>query len=100
MKLSEDYTVTYSDNINAGTATVLLTGTGRYSGMRTETFTIEKGNQTITVKNYTNTLGDVAFKLGAKTSGNGKLTYVTSNTKVAAVNKTNGKVTLKGTQKE
>jgi hypothetical protein len=54
--------------------------------------------QTITAKNFTKTLGDAAFKLGAKTSGDGALTYSSSNTKVAAVNGS-GKVTLKGVGK-
>ena len=35
-----DYTVTYSDNINAGTATVNVTGKGNYSGTGSTTFTI------------------------------------------------------------
>ncbi len=37
-----DYEVTYSDNINAGTATVKLTGKGNYKGTATTTFTIKK----------------------------------------------------------
>ena len=36
-----DYTVTYSDNINAGTATATITGIGAYSGSKNITFTIE-----------------------------------------------------------
>lgn len=36
-----DYTVTYSDNINAGTATVTIIGIGAYSGSKNVTFTIE-----------------------------------------------------------
>ena len=36
-----DYTVTYSDNINAGTATATITGIGAYSGTKKVTFTIE-----------------------------------------------------------
>ena len=35
-----DYTVEYRDNIDAGTATVVVTGTGRFSGEATENFTI------------------------------------------------------------
>lgn len=36
-----DYTVEYADNINAGTATVTVTGIGEYSGTISKTFTIE-----------------------------------------------------------
>ena len=35
-----DYTVSYSDNVNAGTATVTVTGKGNYSGTLSKTFTI------------------------------------------------------------
>ncbi|MBQ9519883.1 MAG: InlB B-repeat-containing protein [Acholeplasmatales bacterium] len=37
-----DYTVSYSDNINAGTATITITGIGNFTGSRTTTFTINK----------------------------------------------------------
>lgn len=35
-----DYEVSYSDNVNAGTATVTLTITGKYTGVFSKTFTI------------------------------------------------------------
>ena len=35
-----DYEVTYSDNVNAGTATVTVSGIGNYGGTRRATFTI------------------------------------------------------------
>jgi hypothetical protein len=35
-----DYTVAYTDNTNAGTATVTVTGTGKYAGTITRTFDI------------------------------------------------------------
>lgn len=35
-----DYTVSYKNNINAGTATVTITGTGNYTGVLTKEFTI------------------------------------------------------------
>lgn len=44
-----DYTVSYSNNINAGTATVTIKGKGNYGDQRTENFTINKAAQTITV---------------------------------------------------
>gem|GEM_PF-5218588 len=45
---STDYTVSYADNINAGTATITLTATadGNYTGTATGTFTIEKAQET------------------------------------------------------
>lgn len=38
---STDYTVTYENNVNVGTATVAITGQGNYQGTRNETFTID-----------------------------------------------------------
>ena len=35
-----DYTIAYSNNVNAGTATVTVTGKGNYSGTKTANFTI------------------------------------------------------------
>ncbi len=56
--------------------------------------TVKKA-QKITAKFYTKTYGSKAFNLNAKTSGNGKLTYKTSNKKVVTVS-AKGKVTIKG----
>lgn len=44
---TEDYTVSYSDNVNAGTAKVTITGAGNYTGTKEETFTIDKADLTI-----------------------------------------------------
>ena len=52
-----------------------------------------KASQSITAKSFTKTYGNKAFNLGAKAKT--KLSYKSSNTKVATVNST-GKVTLKG----
>ena len=42
-----DYTVRYSDNVNAGTAKVIITGAGNYTGKKEKTFTIDKADLTI-----------------------------------------------------
>lgn len=39
-----DYIVSYSDNINVGTATVTITGQNNYTGTASRTFTIENNN--------------------------------------------------------
>ncbi len=54
---------------------------------------VTKLAQTITAKSFTKTYGNKPFSLGAKAKT--KLTYKSSNTKVATVSST-GKVTLKG----
>ena len=43
-----DYTVAYENNVNAGTATVTVTGIGNYSGTASKTFTIAKADITPT----------------------------------------------------
>ena len=42
-----DYTVAYSNNTNAGTATVTITGQGNYSGQAQKTFTITQKEATL-----------------------------------------------------
>lgn len=39
-----EYTVSYSNNVNAGTATITVTGVGKYSGKQTANFVIEPKN--------------------------------------------------------
>lgn len=41
LKLNTDYTVTYKNNIDAGTATITIKGKGNYSGTLTKSFTIK-----------------------------------------------------------
>ena len=54
-----DYTISYSDNTNAGTATVTVTGMRNYTGTKTATFVINKAPLTITAKDYTIKQGEV-----------------------------------------
>ncbi len=55
----------------------------------------QKKVQNITAKDITKTYGTKAFSIGAKTNGDGKLTYISGDKKVATVSE-NGKVTIKG----
>ena len=43
-----DYTVSYANNTDAGTATVIIRGKGDYRGTVRETFTINKAGTTVT----------------------------------------------------
>ncbi len=52
--LNTDYTVTYRDNKNLGTATMVITGKGNYTGTREATFTIT--GDTITFEKDTENL--------------------------------------------
>ena len=88
-----DYLVSYSDNINAGTANVTVTGVNRYTGSITKSFMISRASQTIKASNLSLTYPE-SKKIAA--SGNkGALTYKSADTAIAVVDKS-GKVTAKG----
>ncbi len=80
-----DYTVEYSNNINAGTATVTVTGIGNYTGTLTKTFIINKAPQTVnaTISSNIIDIGDISE---ITASGYGTISYTSSNTNVATVN--------------
>ncbi len=104
-----DFTVKYENNINPGTAKAIVTGAGGYTGTVTKEFTIDpapkdsgtdsQGKKSIGLtckKIFTKKYGDKAFSLQAKAVKGAKITYKTSDKKVAVADK-KGKVTIKGT---
>lgn len=84
-----DYTVTYSNNINAGTALVSITGMGNYQGTLESNFTIAKAGQA--ALSITEVIGkkylDGTFTLTTSGgSGTGAVTYsVPENNSVLSV---------------
>ena len=98
--LGTDYKVTYTNNINAGTATVTIEGMSNYSGTKELTFTIKKVKLTVTassdVKAYDGTKAatgtasvpevvsgeqptlkdQVTFRFDKKDAGTNKMVYV------------------------
>lgn len=93
---SANYNLVYKNNKNVGTATVSITGKGKYSGTITGSFTISKASQQIinVLSTYKKKYSSSSFKLNAKAKT--AVTYVSSNKKVAVVNKTTGRVQIKG----
>ena len=93
---NEDYTITYSDNIKVGTATVMITGIGRYTGTVSASFTIQqvKKNNVIKVSNITKTVSAKVqkAKIQATVNDKAKLTY-SSNNKSVKVN-SSGEITI------
>ena len=89
-----DYTVTYSDNVNAGTATVIVNGTGTYGGNYKTSFTIQRAENQIQAVDITLTTSTKAKKvsLSVRANGNAALTYTSSN-KSVKVNQ-NGMLTI------
>lgn len=92
VKVDENGNVTI---VGAGTAKITVTAseTQEYAkASRIVTVNVKKAIPTLTTTDYTKTYGDKAFNLGA--TAKGKLTYKSSDTKAATVDK-NGKVTIK-----
>ena len=92
------YTIDYSNNTNAGTATVTVTGSGIYKNAATATFTIEKAAATIAfeTQEVVKSLNDAAFTIQLTNTGDGTVSYESSNTNVATVNASSGEVSIQG----
>lgn len=69
LQLNTDYTVSYRDNVNAGTASILITGQGGYTGTLTYSFTISRATVTVTAGNVSHTVGGAAPVYGYTVSG-------------------------------
>ena len=96
-----DFTVSYSDNIDVGTATVNITGQGNYTGSMTRTFTITNARIPAVITAKSVTLNQSTKKTSVFTAEtDGKITLKSSNSKIVKVSGTKiipvapGKVTL------
>ena len=115
----KDYTVQYSNNNEIGTATVLVTGIGNYTGVVKKSFTIQRMPEALCshvylngecrycgyerkVQQITGTLSyeklysDKGFWLDATTDGDSVLTYESDDASVVTVDE-KGYVTIHGT---
>ena len=85
-----EYTVTYSNNTNAGTASVTITDNtaGDYNVSGVTTFTINKASRTITFTQSASTLdvGSTTTVAATVSAGDGTITYSSSDTTKATVN--------------
>ena len=91
-----DYILAYKNNINAGTATLTITGAGIFRGSVNRTFTINKAAQNITAKVGTSNVAVDMTTNVTVTGAKGTKSFKSSNTNVAAIDKTTGKLTAKG----
>jgi hypothetical protein len=84
-----DYTATYADNTDAGTATVTLTGKGYYSGSVSQTFTIAKAALSVTAtaasKLYGETDPDLTYTLSGLASTDSALDVIIARAKGESV---------------
>ena len=94
IRLNEDYTVSYRNNVNPGTGIVTVSGQGGYEGLLTARFSIDKGNNVVTVSDITKNFSKKAqkAKVNASVYGGARLTYA-SNSKSVKVDK-NGNITI------
>lgn len=86
--LNQHYTVRYDNNINVGTATVQISGTGMYCGTVEKTFIITKGTPTYTYTELgTKVCGDnnVNINVSANKGELGAITYISSDNSVITV---------------
>ncbi len=92
-----DYTLSYENNINAGTAKAVVTGKGKYAGTKTVEFTIKGKDNSITTEKNTYTKyvpTSKPFNLNAKSDSDATgFTYTSSNENVIKVS-ANGEVTV------
>ena len=116
LKKGIDYTVSYKNNKNVGTATVTITGKGSYKGTVTKTFKIKQADNKLNVKAKNKTYsrsyskkkkneisGKDIYKFTKKNKTKGTIKYTLSSvkkgkkkvTKGFSVNKSNGKLTIK-----
>lgn len=76
-----DYTLAYTDNTDAGTATVIVTGVGDYQGgLATKTFVIQQATGVINIEKTSLTVGE---SVRISCTGGGKLTLTSSAPDVA-----------------
>ena len=103
LKNGTDYTVKYADNVNVGNAaTVVVTGKGNFTDTASRLFTIksaDKEAQTFALgfsTDRTVTYGDDDFSVATTLlTGDGAITYQSSDTSVATVSADKGLVTIK-----
>ena len=79
------YTVAYKNNINAGTATVTVTGKGDYTGSVSAAFKIAKAAQTITAKSAASSVAVGRTTTVSITGAKGTKSFKSSDTTIATV---------------
>jgi len=65
----QDYTVSYANNVNAGQATVTVTGMGNYTGSANGNMTVNAKPITVTIQNATSIYGEALAELKATDNG-------------------------------
>ena len=95
LKENIDYTISYMNNVNAGTGTIIIVCAGNYTGTFIKEFTIGKKDLTVTSNSYELTYGDEVVNYEAEINGfvegenisnlNGSLEFVCNYNKLSNV---------------
>lgn len=104
---NKDYTLSYKNNKNVGTATITVTGKGSYTGKKSVTFKIVKAANPMTVKATVKSVKYTNLKKSKQTvsaitvtKAIGKMSYTKSSGSKYLTIASNGKITVKkGTKK-
>ena len=111
LKAGADYKVAYSNNTNAGTAKMTITGIGKFTGTVTKTFKINKAKNGMKVSVKAKSVAQKKLKKAKQsiskalkvTGASGKVTYAKvkkGSSGALSINKSNAKITIKkGTKK-
>ncbi len=108
LRAGVDYSLSYSRNTNAGTASVTVTGKGSYKGSKTASFTIAKASQSLKVSTAKKSVKAKAVKKKKQATSKVKVTGAKTNasykkaggSKKLTINSKTGKITVKkGTKK-
>lgn len=91
----KDYVVSYSGNINAGTAQANVLGVGNYVGVLTESFTIGKAVQNLTAELAAGQIS-VGEKAEVKASGIGNISYHSEDKSIAVIEEEGGAICVIG----
>ena len=78
-----DYSLSYENNVDAGTAKVVVTGAGQYSGVAEKTFTIAKAEQKLSAKDIKIKAGD--SEKAVVSGAQGALSFSSADPEVAMV---------------
>ena len=92
--VNRDYALSYSNNNNAGTATMTITGINPYTGSVSKTFKINKATQSLTAKTSASQVAVGKTATVSTAGAKGTLSFKSSDTTIATVSST-GKVTAK-----
>ena len=90
-----DYSISYSNNLYAGNASLTITGKGTYTGSVTKNFTIKKACQNLNAKAASPTLTAGQTTTISVSGAKGQKSYTSSNPAVASVDPDTGRVSAK-----